>query len=133
MDDTTAMIPGRRVTTGETFFTDWIDKGTADCLLLAAELLVKAGTCSVTITPQTRGEEDTSTNDVTATSPVGGLVLTGSLGITSCAYLAKANQTAGNGLIEQVRLKVGCSGGSAGDYLVIRVFPPIFFDSAVVY
>jgi hypothetical protein len=42
----TVAIPGRRVSSGETFYTDWAGRG-GDCVLLRVEVLVKAGSATI--------------------------------------------------------------------------------------
>ncbi|MEZ6036559.1 MAG: hypothetical protein R3F29_03695 [Planctomycetota bacterium] len=126
----TVAIPGRRVSSAETFYTDWSQRG-GDCVLLRVEVLVKVGSATISFDLETRGEDGTSVVPMTPTSPTTGLDLT-SVGVASCLYLAKATTTEGNGALEEVRVKVSCS-TSSGAYFVVRIFPLIFFDSARDY
>lgn len=125
------VIPGRRITNGETFYTDWVPRG-GDCILLRAEALIKSSGASgsVNVTLETRGEDGTSVEPVTATTTA---VALNGVGIQTCLYLASTATTAGNGAQEQVRVKVAYTDGSSGNYYVIRVFPLIYFDSAKPY
>lgn len=74
----TIAIPGRRVSQGETFYTDWTGRG-GDCVILRVEVLIaaKVGSESVSFALETRGEDGGSTPTMVATYPVGGLELTG--------------------------------------------------------
>ena len=108
-------IPGRRVSSGETFYTDWAGRG-GDCVLLRVEALIEDGTTVTTMTPK---------------SPAGGLEITNT-GVATCLYVATTAATAGNGAQEQVRVKVSCTSDSGG-YYVVRIFPLIFFESARAY
>ena len=126
----TVAIPGRRVSSGETLYTDWTARG-GDCVLLRVEVLITVGTATILFDLETRGEDGTSVSLMTPTSPTTGLDLTTN-GVKSCLYLAKANTTEGNGALEQVRVKIACSTVS-GAYFVVRIFPLIFFDSARDY
>lgn len=125
-------IPGRRVSDGETFRTDWVPRG-GDCIILRVEVLFAGGVDgdSVDFALETRGEDGTTVVTIAATSPSGGLSLNGT-GVGTCLYLATTSATAGNGAQEQVRVVVTSAGGGGG-YFVVRIFPLIFFDSARAY
>ena len=41
------------------------------------------------------------------------------------------SNTPARGFKEQVRLKITFNSGSAGDYYVIRLFAPVFFDNSI--
>ena len=127
----TVAIPGRRVSSGETFRTDWMPRG-GDCVILRVEVLIaEGGGKAITFALETRGEDGTTVTTMTPKSPSGGLELT-SMGVATCLYLATDAATAGNGAQEQVRVVVSCTSDSGG-YYVVRIFPLIFFDSAREY
>lgn len=125
-------IPGRRISDGETFYTEWGGRG-GDCILLRVEVLKASvsGPDVVEFDLETRGEDGTTVTTITPTSPSGGLSLS-SEGVATCLYLATTGTTAGNGAQEFVRVVVSATGGS-GSYFVVRIFPLIFFDSARAY
>jgi hypothetical protein len=53
-------IPGRRISYGETFCTDWMNRG-GDCALLRAQALIKSSAIgSIYLSLETRSLEDTS-------------------------------------------------------------------------
>ncbi|HHH28828.1 MAG TPA: hypothetical protein ENK57_10860 [Polyangiaceae bacterium] len=124
---------GKTGSSGETFYSDWAGRG-GDCVLLRVEVLVASGGATISFDLETRGEDGTSVNPMTPTSPTTGIDLTSAdgTGVASCLYLAKATSTNGNGAQEEVRVKVSCS-TSSGAYFVVRTFPLIFFDSARNY
>lgn len=117
-------IPGRRVTDGETFYTDWSPRG-GDCIILRVEVMKAAGGASdkLNFALETRGEDGTTVTTITPTTST--LVLS-TAGLASCLYLAGAST---GGAKEQVRVKVFVNGGDGG-YFVTRIFPLIFFDNA---
>ncbi|MGE0144676.1 MAG: hypothetical protein AB7I19_14555 [Planctomycetota bacterium] len=120
-------LAGRRISSGDILYTDWMAV-TGDCLLLRAQCIVNSGGGTVDITPQTRGDEGSTVTTVTAT---GSALVLNSQGFASAAYLATNSTALGNGLQRQVRFKVATSGTWAdGSYMVIRLLPPIMFDSA---
>lgn len=123
----TIAIPGRRVSSGETFYTDWVQRG-GDCMILRVQVLIAAGGGdAVTFWLETRGEDGTTvTTPVTPTSPSGGLELT-AVGVATCLYLAG---TSSGGAQEQVRVGVQCGSDMGTGYFVVRIFPIIFFDNA---
>ena len=124
----TVPIPGRMVSVGEVFRTDWMPRG-GDCIILRVEVLV-ANANAITFALQTRGEDGTTITTITPTSPSGGLELT-TTGVGTCLYLATTSTTVGNGAQEQVRVVV--TGPTGDGYFVVRIFPLIFFDSARAY
>ena len=129
------LIPGRRISYGESFYTDWFPRG-GDCALLRAQALFKETTsgASVYISLETRSEEGTSdpTMDTYYPSSAPKLLKLTATGVKTAIYLATSGSNAPmRGFQEQVRFKVTLNGGSKGDYYDIRVFPPIFFDNIV--
>lgn len=126
----TVAIPGRRVSSGETFRTDWMPRG-GDCIVFRAEVLYSSGSKGLSFALETRGEDGTTVTTITPTSPSTGLELT-AVGVGTCLYLATTSTTAGNGSQEQVRVVITCTAGDS-TYHVVRVFPLIFFDSARAY
>lgn len=126
----TIAIPGRRVSSGEIFRTEWVARG-GDCIILRAEILFSSGSKALSLALETRGEDGTTVTTITPTSPSTGLELT-AVGVGTCLYLATTSTPAGNGSQEQVRVVVTCASGD-GEYHVVRIFPLIFFDSAKTY
>ncbi len=128
----TIAIPGRRISSGETFRTDWVGRG-GDCVILRVEVLIANGNGDALVFAlETRGKDGTTVTTMTATSPSGGLELNAT-GVATALYLATTSTTAGNGAQEQVRVVVSASEESGGGYFVVRIFPLIFFDSAKPY
>lgn len=128
----TVAIPGRRVSSGETFRTDWMPRG-GDCIILRVEVLVESGGgAAITFALEARGEDGTTVTTITPTSPSGDLELT-STGVATCLYLATTSTTAGNGSQEQVRVVISGGGDKGDGYWVVRIFPLIVFASAKPY
>lgn len=127
-------IPGRRISYGETFYTDWVPRG-GDCAILRAEGLIKtaAGGSTVRISLQTRSEEGTASDmDTFYPSSSPKLLEISGTGLARAIYLAKASSVSPvRGFLEQVRAKITVYGGAAGDYYVVRIFPLVFFDNSI--
>lgn len=114
-------IPGRRISGDENFYTDWIRR-TGDNMLLRVEALTVSGSPTVEFVVETRTEPGaTITTPVSPTYPTTPPFKLTALGLASGYY--KENLKA------EVRLKISCT-SSSSTYAVIRVFPPVFFDSA---
>lgn len=128
-------IPGRRISHGETFYTDWGPRG-GDCALLRAQVLMKSSSSgTIRISMETRSAEDTAATTMETSYPSSSpkLLELNSAGVKTAIYTATpggVDQT-GRGFMEQYRFKVTFHGGSAGDYYVVRILPPAFFDNAV--
>lgn len=128
-------IPGRRISYGETFYTDWMPRG-GDCALLRGQVLLKqnpgGGTFRVSL--ETRSEEATSATSMNTAFPSSAprlLELSGA-GLGTAIYLATTGSNSpARGFQEQVRMKIEFFGGEAGDYYVVRLFPIVFFDNSV--
>jgi len=83
---------------------------------------------------ETRKDGDTSPTamDTYYPSSAPKLLELSSLGVKTAIYLAVTGSTSPvRGILEQVRFKVSMGSGSAGDYFVIRLFAPIFFDNSI--
>lgn len=119
--------------------TDWLNRS-GDSLALHAEVIKKVGSSvKVKITLETRAEPGATitspikpTYPTTAPTQIDHLPLE-SLGIATGLWLASASgQSSGtpNSMQAQVRFKVECADGSTGDYMVVRILSPLFFDNA---
>lgn len=123
----TIMIPGRRISYGESFYSDWGPR-TGDSMILSAQCMLVSGGGSVELVVETRAEPGSSITTPVAPTyvPAGSVLTLSAAGVVTGYWRATAS-----GLLQaQVRLKVQFSGGSTGNYLVVRVFRPIFFDGA---
>ncbi len=127
-------IPGRRISYGETFYTDWGQRG-GDCALLRAQALIKSSSAgSIYVSLETRSEEDTATTTMDTFYPSSApkLLKLEAVGVKTAIYLATSSASSpARGFKEQVRFKIAFNGGSAGDYYVIRLFAPVFFDNSI--
>lgn len=121
----TVAIPGRRISDGDSFVTDWIPRG-GDCMILRVQFLVAAG-ATVSAWLETRGEDGSTIT--TPLTPTTAAISSNTTGVKTCLYLATAAGTA-RGAQEQVRVGVACGDGS-GSYCVVRILPLVFFDNAV--
>lgn len=126
MATNTPLLPGRRISSGETLYTDWMDR-LGDCLLQRAECLQDSGAGTVNITPQTRGDEGGTVTDLPVTTSA--LTLT-AVGMATAVYLPSSDIPSA-GMKKQLRLKVSTSGNwDSGSYMIVRLHQPIMFDNA---
>ena len=130
-------IPGRRISYGETFYTDWGPRG-GDCALLRAQVLIKSigggSDGKIRISLETRSKEDTSatTMDTSFPSSSPKVLVLDTVGVKTSIYTATTGTNSpARGFKEQVRVKLTFSDGAASDYYVIRLLPPVFFDNSV--
>ncbi len=138
----TNMIPGRKFFLGEELFTDWGSRG-GDDMFVRAQMIDwdnnGGGGMTLRITLYTKNAEDAGPGDVVKDSagtnelelildPAGSnptkvkQLLVQSVASTSS--IAK-------GLKELVRLKIEAQDGASGEWIQIRLFPPLFFNRAV--
>jgi hypothetical protein len=128
-------IPGRRISYGETFYTDWAPRG-GDCALLRAQALFKETTNGkIQISLETRSAEASSATAMTTVYPSGSpnLLEFTAVGVKTAIYTATADATTNppiRGCKEQVRIKIAFVDGAKGDHYVIRLFAPVFFDNS---
>ena len=118
-------IPGRTYFSGEEIFSDWFPRG-GDGIILRAEIIdEKNATMEVKIDIMTKNNGDPGNGTATGWT----LTLDDP---DDFEELIKVSDVSGgpDGLKQQVRLKIYTASGSAGDWSVVRIFPPIFFDAA---
>jgi hypothetical protein len=124
-------IPGRRVSHGDSFFSDWFSRG-GDSMIVRAETIIDSG-LDVDIEVETRKEPGTAASTLTPTyvsNGTGTKLRLNDPGVFTGLWRASTTGGAVDSLQGQVRLKVSTNGGVANNYQVIRVFPPVFFDNA---
>jgi len=132
-------IPGRRISHGDSFYTDWFSRG-GDSMLLRGETIIRSSTGNpagtVKIEVITRAEPGATETTIAPTYVPSGSDLSLAAAAVYTGYW-RATTAGGSGtpfvpnsLQAQIRLKLTFVSGSAGDYLVVRIFPPIFFDNA---
>ena len=124
-------IPGRIINKGDEFYTDWLPRG-GDGIILRVERIEGVGSSlDVTIEPYTKAIETAGKGTkIDDAGDSWDLLLEGdSTGIVE--KLKISSSSANQGMLELVRFRISTGGtGSAGDWMRIRFFPPIFFDAA---
>ena len=119
-------IPGRRINADEVVTTSPFTRG-GDGLLLRAQLIdvsAAGGDCSVKVF--TRNSESTW-----STTAIGTMTIAGASGAGAMFELhLTPSSVATVGIKEELRLTVTGS-GTVGGWWLIRVFPPLFYDSAI--
>lgn len=114
-------IPGRRIQPDEIVVTSPFSRR-GDGLFLRAQLIaVNNGTGNLSIAVETRNTEDAWSGTALATTAF-------NIQTASAGEFKELHIPVSSGIKEQLRLKV--SGPEAG-WGVIRVFSPVFYDTAV--
>jgi hypothetical protein len=103
---------------------------------LRAQALVKSTSSggTIRISMETRSEEDTSTTlmDTSFPSSSPKLLELNATGVKTAVYTSTTGSNSpARGFKQQYRAKITFNSGSAGDYYVIRIFPPVFFDNSI--
>lgn len=115
------MIPGRRIVPTEVIYTPPFPRGGDGMFLRVENIDEEDTTASVTVDVFTRNKEDawgsTALGTLTITAP----------GVFEL-HIPPASMTASTGIREQLRLKVT----GATKWMLVRIFPPIFYDAAAV-
>ena len=118
-------IPGRTYFSGEEILSDWFPRG-GDGIILRAEIIdEKDEDMEVKIDVLSKNSEDPGNG-----TAIGWTLTLGAEGLKEMIAVSDAAGGGGVGLKEQVRLKIYTASGSAGDWSIVRIFPPIFFDAA---
>jgi hypothetical protein len=126
------VIPGRRISFGETFYTDWGPRG-GDCALLRAQVLHLVGG-EVQISMETRSEQSTASPVMNTTVPGSSprLLVMNAVGVKTAIYTALEGPTSpSRGFKEEYRFKVEMPAEEGAEYAVVRILQPVFFDNAV--
>jgi hypothetical protein len=118
--------PGRLYFKDEVVYTDWFGRG-GDGMIVRFEIIGRSTNATIDVAVYTKNSEDTGTG-----SAVSGWTLTGlnSTGLKEFIKISDPTGGSGNGLDQMVRLQVSASGTAGGDWSLVRLFPPIFFDRA---
>ena len=132
-------IPGRLFRTGETVFSDWFPRGGDNMIFRGERIAIRSdATPSIKVTISVFTKKATETGDgdeVVDTTPSPDtpytIVLDDSSDPIEQEIIISGDGSAGvNGLEEMVRFKCVCTNGGDGDYVLLRIFPPVFFDQA---
>ena len=131
-------LPGRKLLSGETVFSDWFPRG-GDNLIFRAQRMsdrsVGSPDINVTISVYTKSHEDVGEgSQVVDTTPSPDvpytIVLNHSSDIEQEIIISGDGSLGVNGLKDMVRFKCVCANGGDGDFILMRIFPPVFFDQA---
>ena len=120
-------VPGKRIFKDEEFYTDWMPRG-GDGFILRGQMIEMTGTTlAVSVEVETKNSDDTSN----PTTSIKTLTLNNAGGNAIQQALFEPPTGAGStGVKELVRLKVSTSSGSAGDWMLCRTFPFVWFEGA---
>ena len=120
-------IPGRLYEHGEEVYTDWFPRQGDGIILRLQAIDRKGSNIKSKIEVYTKNAEDTGAG----TAISGWEKETDTPGtVYELIKVSDATGGGGAGLKEMVRLKVSTASGSDGDWILARIFPPIFFDAA---
>ena len=124
------MIPGRLFFKDDEVYTDWFPRG-GDGIIVRAEAIDNNNTSmDLKIEPYTKNDDTTGVGTkIDAASGTWDLALDGNQR-GKIQEVIKVS-TASVGMKEMVRFRLSVINASAaGDWISIRLFPPIFFDAA---
>jgi hypothetical protein len=132
-------IPGRRFMKDDKVLTDWIPR-TGDNVILRGERVSSnpAGMAGITVTIRVLTKNSDETGDgIAVQQPGSSTALSFTIdfndtGVQELVVTSVATSTLSNpkGLKQLVRLELVATGPNAEDWVEIRLFPPIFFNSA---
>lgn len=125
-------FPGRRFKDGEVIYSEWFQRGGDNAIFRAEKVDHSGTTISVTFNLYTKNADDTGDGTVLLDSGASAyeLKIDQSSG-TTIQELVIDSEDASQGMEELLRVKATVSGGSADDWLLGRLFPPVFYDGAV--
>lgn len=133
-------IPGRKYFQSEKVYSDWFPRGGDDAFFRAEKIDTSGTALDLVIEFYTKNSEDTGDGKPVVDSGGTNLNLTVLGDSTDPDIVEKlirsVDSTSGSpdfnpeGFYELVRLKVTTLQGAAGDWMLARIFPPIFFDRA---
>jgi hypothetical protein len=104
-------------------YSPWFPRG-GDAVTITADLVALGGSPTLTVRVYTKASS-TVGDGGTAVSPTGTLIALAAVGRASCEY----NSGAAAGMNELVRYGYECSSASAGDWVLFRMLPPVWFDA----
>lgn len=126
-------VPGKKIFQGEAFFTDWQPRG-GDGFILRGQFIDKyqSGGTGITVSIEIWTKNSEETGDGAQLTAGGGgaveLEITDSSTDVEQVFFPPAGGAAG--VMEMVRLKVTTTGGAAGDWMLMRTFPFLWFFGA---
>jgi hypothetical protein len=120
-----ASLPGTRLFQGDAFFGEWVGRG-GDNVITRVECIDKDGAAGakVTVTFYTKNTDDAGDP---ANAIASEQVVVQAKGDLKTNLIESTTTT---GLKQLVRCKYVMSGGSKGEWLLIRQFSHVFFDTA---
>ena len=128
-------MPGRKYFQSEAVYSDWFPRGGDDAFFRAERIDKSGELMDLIIEFYTKNTEDTGDGKpVVITNPIKITLLGGTTdpAIEEVLIRSVDGTSGGNpkGFHELVRLKITTDQGVAGDWMLARIFPPIFFDRA---
>ena len=129
-------IPGRKYFNGEVVYSDWFPRGGDDAIFRAERIAFNngaGGDATVEIEFYTKNSEETTDGTAILDSGESSVKLTlnstDTIDIKEVLIRSSAASVQPQGFLELVRLKITV-GSADGDWMLVRIFPPIFFDRA---
>jgi hypothetical protein len=118
-------IPGRRIEKDEVVLTASFPRD-GDGMFLRAQVVSEGATAAgaVKIYVYTRNSEDEWPDPATASTEIATMTMT-----MTVNEVTELHVPVSDGIKEELRLKI--EGAATGGWSVIRIFPPLFYDTAV--
>jgi hypothetical protein len=124
---------GRRFRKDEAIYSEWFERG-GDNAIIRAEMInadVATGSITVTFTFYTKNRDETGDGTVVSIDGVDDYEL--EISDTDSAVqqvIIVSSTTAGRGFEELVRIKASVTAGSDDNWLLGRLFPPVWYDAS---
>jgi hypothetical protein len=124
------MVPMRKVFHNEEFYTDWVYRNGDGLILRGEQIDTNSGAIEVKFQVYTKNREDTGKGSpiLSSGSPVNLTLDTSTHDVQE--LIIEPSSTTDEGVEEMVRLRCYTSSGSSGEWMLLRVFPIVFFDGA---
>lgn len=124
-------FPGRRFKDGEVIYSEWFPRGGDNAVLRAEKIDHSGTTISVKFNVYTKNADDTG-DGASVTDGVGtAYELKIDQASSGIQELVIESQGSTQGFEELLRVKATVSGSSGDDWLLGRLFPPVFYEGAV--
>ena len=126
-------VPGRKIFKGEAIYSDWFVRR-GDGMIVRAERIDSIGTTvEVKIEVYTKNSDNagdgSAVNDPQSAPATAPYELRLEHDDTAVKQLVvESSNTGSEGIKEMVRLRIEADQGGTNDWMLVRVFPPIFFD-----
>ncbi len=122
-------VPGKKIFYGETFYSDWSDRGGNGFILRGQKVDTQVSTGSMKVRVEVFTKNKDETGDGTSLSTYIDID-SNTAPIENASVYQVLFEPSGSGVKELVRVKISTPSGSAADWMLVRTFPFVWFDGA---